>query len=147
MPSPELLLIKRMEDLQTALIGRCETGQFFVTETLPIAGELDSKPQEEGRLYVVRYLFKLNGEFLSAKHERIDCHSGRDYVRLVEETKSKFLDGLGPIEFCDIAVKPFSITIDEIQFGLVYSEGTESISLEPGPTITFMEPWDGEYDA
>jgi len=134
-----------MEDLQTALIGRCETGQFFVTETLPIACELDSKPQEKGRLYVVRYLFKLSGEFLSAEHARINCHSGRDYMHLVEEKRREFLDSLGPIEFCDIAVKPFSITIDEIQFGLVYSKGTESISLEPGPTITFMEPWDGEY--
>jgi hypothetical protein len=146
MPAPELLLIKRMEDLQTALIGRCETGQFFVTETLPIVGKSDSKLPERDRLYVVRYLFKLDGEFLNAEHAKINCCSGRDYLRPVEEKKSEFLDSLGPYEFCDIAVKPFSITIDEIQFGLVYSEGTESISLEPGPTITFMEPWDGEYN-
>jgi hypothetical protein len=136
MPAPELLLIKRMEDLQTALIGRCETGQFFVTETLPIVGKSD-------RLYVVRYLFKLDGEFLSAEHAKMN--SGPDYLRAVEEKKSEFLEGLRPYEFCDIAVKPFSITIDEIQFGLVYNERTESIGLEPGPTITFMEPWDGEY--
>jgi len=133
-----------MEDLQTALVGRCETGQFFVTETLPIAGESYSKLPKKDRLYVVRYLFKVNGEFFSAEHAKINC-SGRDYLRLVEEKKSEFLASLGPYEFSDIAVKPFSITIDEIQFGLVYSEGTESISLEPGPTITFMEPWDGEY--
>ena len=100
---------------------------------------------EKDRLYVVQYLFKLNGEFLSAEHAKINCRSGRDYLRLVEEKKSEFLAGLGGYEFCDIAVKPFSITIDGIQFGLVYSEGTESITLEPGPTITFMEPWDGEY--
>ena len=139
------MLIKRMEDLQTALIGRCETGQFFVTETFPIAGESDSKLPEKHRLYVVQYLFKLNGEFLGAEHAKINCDFGHDYSRLVEEKKSKFLEGLGPCEFCDIAVKPFSIMIDEIQFGLVYSEGTGSINLEPGPTITFMEPWDGEY--
>ena len=145
MPGPELLLIKRMEDLQTALIGRCEIGQFFITESFPIAGESDSKMPEKDRLYVVRYLFKLNGEFLSAEHAKINCCSGRDYLRLVEEKKIEFLNGLGPYEFCDIAVKPFSITIDEVQFGLVYSNGTGSISLEPGPTITFMEPWDGEY--
>ena len=30
MPAPELILIKRMEDLQTALMGRCEIGQVFV---------------------------------------------------------------------------------------------------------------------
>jgi formate hydrogenlyase regulatory protein HycA len=143
MPAPALLLIKRMEDLQTALIGRYETGQFFVTETLPILGRSDSKLPD--RLYVVRYLFKLDGEFLSAEHAKINFCSGRDYLRPVEEKKSELLDSLGPYEFCDIAVKPFSITIDEIQFGLVYNEGTESISLEPGPTITFMEPWDGEY--
>jgi len=134
-----------MEDLQTALIGRCEIGQFFITESFPIAGESDSKMPEKDRLYVVRYLFKLNGEFLSAEHAKINCCSGRDYLRLVEEKKIEFLNGLGPYEFCDIAVKPFSITIDEVQFGLVYSNGTGSISLEPGPTITFMEPWDGEY--
>ncbi len=134
-----------MEDLQTALIGLCEIGQFFITESFPIAGESDSKMPEKDRLYVVRYLFKLNGEFLSAEHAKINCCSGRDYLRLVEEKKIEFLNGLGPYEFCDIAVKPFSITIDEVQFGLVYSNGTGSISLEPGPTITFMEPWDGEY--
>ena len=145
MPVPKLLVIKRMEDLQTRLIGRCEEGQFFVAETLPIAGESDSKLPEKDRLYVVRYLFKLNGELLSAEHAKVDRCSGRDYLRLVEEKKSEFLDGLRPYEFCDIAVKPFSITIDEIQFGLVYSEETESVSLEPGPTITFTEPWDGEY--
>jgi hypothetical protein len=145
MPAPELLLIKRMEGLQTALIGRCETGQFFVTETLPIAGESDSKLPEKDRLYVVRYLFNLNGEFIGAEHAKINCCAGRDYLRLVEEKKGEFLDGLGPYEYCDIVVKPFSITIDEIQFGLVCSEGTGSINLEPGPTITFMEPWDGEY--
>jgi hypothetical protein len=143
MPAPELLMIKRMEDLQTALIGRCETGQFFVTETLPIVGKSDSKLPERDWVYVVRYLFKLDGEFLSAEHAKIN--SGPDYLRAAEEKKSEFLEGLRPYEFCDIAVKPFSITIDEIQFGLVYSEGTESIGLEPGPTITFMEPWDGEY--
>jgi len=63
----------------------------------------------------------------------------------VEQEKTEFLSGLVPYAFCDITVKPFSIMIDEIQFGLVYREGTESIGLEPGPTITFMEPWDGEY--
>ena len=145
MPAPEILLIKRMEDLQTGLIGRFETGQFFVTETLPIVGELDSKLPEKHQLYVVRYLFRLNGEFLSAEHAKINCCSGRDHLCLVVEKKSEFLDGLGPYEFCDIAVKPFSIMIDEIQFGLVYSEWTGSISLEPGPTMIFMEPWDGEY--
>jgi hypothetical protein len=134
-----------MEDLHTALIGRCGAGQFFVTETLPIAGKSDSKLAEKGLLYVVRYLFRLSGEFLSAEYAKIKCCSGCDYLRLVEEQKSKYLDSLGSFEFCDIAVEPFSITIDEMQFGLVYSEGTGSISLEPGPTITFMEPWDGEY--
>lgn len=93
----------------------------------------------------MRYLFKLNGDFLGAEHAKINCRSGNDYLRLVEQEKIKFLDSLGPYEFCDIAVKPFSITIDEIQFGLIYSDETGSINLEPGPTITFMEPWDGEY--
>jgi len=133
-----------MEDLKTALVGRCETGQFFVTETLPIAGESYSKLPKKDRLYVVRYLFKATGEFFSVEHAKIDCSRG-GYLPLVEEKKSEFLTNLGLYEFCDIVVKPFSITIDEIQFGLVYSEQTESINLEPGPTITFMEPWDGEY--
>jgi formate hydrogenlyase regulatory protein HycA len=145
MPAPELLLIKRMEDLQTALIGRCEIGQFFVAETVPVAGKSDPKLPEKDRLYVVRYLFKLDGEFIGAEHAKINCCSERDYLRLTEDKKGQFLDGLGPYEFCDIAVKPFSITIDEIQFGLIYNSKTGSISLEPGSTITFMEPWDGEY--
>jgi hypothetical protein len=145
MPAPDLLLIKRVEDLQTALVGRCEAGQFFVTETLPIVSESASKLPKTNQLYIVRYLFKTNGDLLSAKHAKINCSSGRDYYRLVEEKKTELLNGLGPFEFCDISVKPFSIMIDKIQFGLVYSEGTKSIGLEPGPTITFMEPWDGEY--
>jgi hypothetical protein len=145
MPAPKLLVIKRMEDLQTRLIGRCEEGQFFIAESLPISVESDSGKAENDKVYVLRYLFKMDGEFINTEHAKIECSSGREYLHPAEDKKREFLQKLGPYKFCDIAVKPFEITIDGIKFGLVYCEETQSINLEPGPIITFMEPWDGEY--
>jgi hypothetical protein len=145
MPAPELLLIKRMEDLHTGLIGRCEAGQFFITDSLPVAVDSDFKLTEKDRPYVVRYLFKLDGEFSNAEHAKIECLSQRECLHLADEKKRKFLGDLGPYSFCDIVVKPFEMTLNGIKFGLVYCEETDSINLEPGPVITFMEPWDGEY--
>jgi formate hydrogenlyase regulatory protein HycA len=52
---------------------------------------------------------------------------------------------LGRVEFKDICVKPFKTVIENIEFGLVVNEENESIDLEPSSTISFQEPWDGEY--
>jgi formate hydrogenlyase regulatory protein HycA len=53
--------------------------------------------------------------------------------------------GLGFIQYRDIAIKLFQTTIDGIVFGLIPDQKTESIILEPSSTISFQEPWDGEY--
>jgi len=147
MPAPELLLIKRMEDLQTELIGRCESGQFLIVDSFPVAADPDSAFPGSGRsyIYVMRYLFTPDGVFFQAEHMKIEYLPDRECSHLVEEKKREFLNDLGLHTFCDITVKLFAITVDGVKFGLLYSEETESINLEPGPIITFMEPWDGEY--
>ena len=53
---------------------------------------------------------------------------------------------LGEVEFTDIEVKTFQTTIDGIVFGLITNEEYETVDLEPSSTISFHEPWDGEYD-
>jgi formate hydrogenlyase regulatory protein HycA len=52
---------------------------------------------------------------------------------------------LGRFEFSDIEVKPFQTVIDGVVFGLVPDEEHETVELEPSSTISFQEPWDGEY--
>jgi hypothetical protein len=72
-----------------------------------------------------------------------------------EERKKRYfsyLNKLGQVEYCRIEVKPFSITKDGVNFGLILrepedEEGVWAVILLPGNYMAFFEPWDsGEYD-
>lgn len=140
MSKPLLLPIKRMEDLHTKLIGRCGDNQFLITETPLI--ELNGERIQ--RIYVICYTFDQHGEFIAVDYVSIEANAS-DLIPSIESANERLLKALGPFEFRDILVKLFELEIDGIVFGLVYSSETDSVNLEPGPVITFMEPWDGEY--
>ncbi len=92
--------------------------------------------------YVVRYLFDKFGVFKQVTQSTIDKDSHHDEIEIA---KTSLLTDLGPYELCDIRIQPFEVTIDGITFGFSYSEETKSVDVTPGPLITFMAPWDGEY--
>ena len=133
MSRPNILPIRRMDDLHTNLIGRFKGGQFMI---------IDYYGCDESLLYVVRYLFRTSGEFNHVKHVKLSNDASEDEIQAV---KDSFLSELEPHQQCDIRVHPFEVDIDGKIFGLVYSEETQSVDLEPGPLITFAPPWDGEY--
>jgi len=52
---------------------------------------------------------------------------------------------LGKTTFCDIELETFEVNINGIKCGLIPNEEFVSIDLYPSNTISFQEPWDGEY--
>lgn len=134
MSRPDILPIKHMDDLHTNLIGCSSEGQFMI---------IDYPAGRHGTVvYVVRYLFHKSGELNTVKHS---THGKDASLDEIQNQKNAFLCELEPYQLCDIRVRPFEVRIDGMIFGLVYSEETQSVNLEPGPLITFMAPWDGEY--
>ena len=93
----------------------------------------------------MKYLFDAEGNFLKQEHWFGGTTSSFDRDRM-ESEKQKMLSGLGEYELCEIEVKPFQIEINGHTFGLIPNHECNSIDLMPGNTISFREPWDGEYD-
>jgi len=131
MPRPDLLPIKRMDDLHTDLIGCSSEGQFMIIDY-----------SDGPDVYVVRYLFHMSGELNNVRHSTLGKDASQNEI---QNRKNVFLRELEPYQLCDIRVQLFEARIGGIAFGLVYFEETQSVNLEPGPLITFMAPWDGEY--
>jgi len=134
MSQPDVLPIKRMDDLHTNLIGCSSAGQFMIIEC--------SDGRAPNKIFVVRYLFNTSGEFKHVKLSRLGRNASLDEIT---REKTAYLDELEPYRLCEFRVQPFEVSLDGIAFGLLYSEETQSVSLEPGSLITFMAPWDGEY--
>ncbi len=118
MPRPDLLPIRYMDDLHTNLIGCSKQEQFMIVDYygcgLP-------------NLYVVKYVFNMSGEFKNAKYAKLaEDASGQE----MQNEKNRFLSELEPYELCDIRVRLFEVTIDDLAFGLLYSEKIQSVNLE-----------------
>ena len=144
---PKLLPIMREEDYHTHFIGRTQNGnQFFGYETFVFPEGIPHEDWEKYRKeYVVLYIFDRKGNHLKTNH----WYAGTTAEILPDTTRNKLeemVNELGPVEFRDIAVKPFKTVIDGVVFGLIPDDETESIELQPSSTIAFFEPWDGEYD-
>ncbi len=149
MPIPEKIPIQRMEDYHTHYLGKTEDGrQFFGYETFVFAdGVIPKDWQKHRKEYVVLYIFDKNGNHLKTNHCYCGTTSEIDHSTKPQKLE-EMVNELGKIEFIDIEVKPFQTIIDGIVFGLVpnIDEDHESVDLEPSSTISFHEPWDGEYD-
>ena len=147
MPIPEKIPIQRMEDYHTHYLGKTEDGrQFFGYQTFVFQNGIPASDWEKHRReYVVLYLFDKDGNYFETKHWYAGTTSETKDSK-TEEKLQQMVSELGPVEFQDIEVKPFQTKIDGFIFGLVPNEEYESVDLEPSSTISFQEPWDGEYD-
>lgn len=144
---PKRIPIMRMEDYHTHYLGKYENDNlFFGYETFvynETEREISEEHQNEDRIdFAVLYLFNKKGVFQEAKY----------YVANTEIEKQKtnqklqyLISSLGKIEFCDIKVNPFKTKIEGVKFGLIPDKDSETIDLQPSSTISFQEPWDGEY--
>ncbi len=125
---PPQIPIRLMEDLHTADIGRCDDGmQFFLNEFRD--GSTD---------VLVLYRFDADGNYHHHQIRRTDA-TGAAAVRreLLAELQN-------PCN-CDIRVKPFTLSVDGVEYGLIVDAEDECVHLQPHSQITFMDPWDGEY--
>ena len=143
---PELIPINREEDYHTHYLGETEHGNlFFGYETFIFPnGRTGPNWQEERLEYALVYLFTKEGSHVETRHrflgktsEISEAASGEQLLELLSDS--------GKLEFRDIKVKPFVSVIDGIEFGLIPDEESQMINLQPSSTISFSEPWDGEY--
>lgn len=162
-PLPEVIPIKYKPDYRTDRIGRYAGGQFFadVTGASPTAGEPDFK-----RTYALLHLFDDEGRHLGSQ---IHC-AGKlplayyklpldftlprpDLLGQAEEVLTRWLEDLGPVTYCDIAIRPFKVDFEGDTIGLLdettddpyHTHGCPWAELYP-QRLGFHEPWDGEYD-
>jgi len=138
-----------MEDEHTNFIGRVTDGrQFWGYQTFVFKrpySEINKEEWQQNRLeYLVLHTFDKTGNYLSSKHWFAGTTDQADQEKMYSKLE-EWVEELGDIEFADIEVKLFQVTIDGITFGLVPDKETESIELQPSSTISFQEPWDGEY--
>lgn len=117
-----------MEDLHTALVGRCPDGtQFFLNDFSD--GAID---------VLVLYRFDADGNYLGHELQRT---RGKQ----AEAAKAELLATLDTPTCCDIAVRPFFVSVDGMKYGLVVDADSECVHLQPHSQISFLAPWDGEY--
>ena len=149
MKVPQKLPIMRMEDYHTHYLGQTKDGRlFWGYETFVFI-----KPQAEGhgedseqyrKEYALLHTFDKDGNYLRTSHTSIGA-IGITGGEQLNNYLEKMVNALGGIEFQDIEVKLFETIIDDITFGLIVDQKSKMITLQPSSTISFQEPWDGEY--
>jgi hypothetical protein len=142
---PDLIAIGH-DNHHACHIGYTEDGrQFFLTR--PFVAASDEDP---GREFIALYLFDDEGELLEY---RIDDLGPR--IALDEEASRRLydrrLEELGPVEFDDIEVRPFTLERYGTTFGLVPAPPEDEeedwwVEAQPGNYMAFYPPWTGEYD-
>jgi len=143
---PERIPIQREEDYHTHFLGKTKDGrQFFGYETFVFPKGMTTSDWEKHRKeYVVLYIFDKDGNHLVTNHWYGGTTSEIDQS-VMREKLEQMINELGETKFSDIEVKPFQTIIDGFIFGLVPNEENETVNLQPSSTISFQEPWDGEY--
>jgi formate hydrogenlyase regulatory protein HycA len=161
MAVPEIVPIIHEPGYRTATIGRYAQGQFLasVTYAFPSGFSRGEGWEDQKRLYVVLHRFDPRGRHL---HSDIWCSGtwaeqqrhphGNDSVRVRAKARlAELLDGLPGLEYGDIAIRPFQLSVDGVLFGLVTErhaeDGGEDDWAELYPDrLGFSAPWDGTYD-
>jgi hypothetical protein len=146
MPIPDKIPIQRVRDDHTHFVGMTSDGrQFFGYETYVFPNGVPSLDwKKHRREYVVLYLFDKKGNHLETLHWFAGMASETSETLLRNKLR-QFVSELGKTEFKDISIKPFQTKIDGFVFGLVINPEEESVELEPSTTISFQEPWEGEF--
>ncbi|MDO6518526.1 hypothetical protein [Zobellia uliginosa] len=144
---PRRIPIMRMEEYHTHYLGKAADGKlFFGSVTFaykkPIR-ELAPEEREKNRIELaILYLFDKNGKFSDYKYWSTEKETERQSVW---EKMSELVSELGQVTYGNIEVETFEIDINGIKCGLIPNEESVSIDLYPSNTISFQEPWDGEY--
>lgn len=144
---PKRIPIMWMEEYHTHYLGKTLDGKLFfgcVTFAYkkPIS-ELAPEERDENRIELaILYLFDKNGKFSDYKYWSTEKETERQSVW---EKMGEFVAELGQVTYGNIEVDAFEIDIDGIKCGLIPNEESVSIDLYPSNTISFQEPWDGEY--
>ena len=137
----------RMEDYYTHYLGKASNGKlFFGSDTFAykkphwtVSKELQSQNRIE---FAILYIFDKKGKYLEHKFWSTEIDTERH--KTGEKLEEMILE-LGKTTFCDIEIETFEISINGIKCGLIPNEELVSIDLYPSNTISFQEPWDGEY--
>lgn len=144
---PGKIPIRRMEDYHTHYLGRTAGGTLFwgyqtFAWLKPISEIRGEDIWQYRRNYTVLHTFTRRGKYLATRSISTNPNEKKgDPDRKIEE----WLSELGNFEYCDIKIRLFQTTIDDIVFGLIPGEEYNSIDLQPSTTISFQKPWDGEY--
>ncbi|MBK8392237.1 MAG: hypothetical protein IPL23_24560 [Saprospiraceae bacterium] len=101
---------------------------------------MDNKPIRTD--YAVLYTFDSNGKLIKYEYWKDENSNGElnPWYKLDEMVKK-----LGKVKYMDISVELFEVEIDNHKFGLVADLESRCVNAQPSSTISFYEPWDGEY--
>ncbi len=138
-----------MEDYHTHLLGKASDRRLFwgyqTFAFLKPFSEIENGEdwKKYRKDYALLHTFDTDGNYLTTKYWS-GLATERDDSQL-ESKLQEMVSELGNISFQDIEIKIFQTQLDNITFGLVIDEESEMINLQPSATISFQEPWDGEY--
>jgi len=141
MALPARIPIVHEPDHRTDTIGRYRDGQFYAN--IHGVGSIS-------KWYVYLHLFDHDGHHVSSDITMIgearylrDGLTERAYAK-----RAELLDSLPEREFGDIAIRPFEVYFEGVQFALVdESEPDRGDWAELYPDrLGFNPPWDGLYD-
>lgn len=148
MAIPDKIPVARIEEYHTHYVGTMANAiQFWGYDTFLFENMLDIvNPdwQSKRKEYIVLHTFDSEGNHLGTRHffNGTTNSLSADPQQILESWLSEFEE----VEFGDIEIKPFQTEIDGTVFGLIPDDEIEALNLEPSNTISFMAPWDGEYD-
>ncbi|WP_203692582.1 hypothetical protein [Catellatospora coxensis] len=152
---PEVIPIKYEPGYRTDRIGRYAGGQFFadVTGAYREGAVLGDDWRQEQRIYAVLHRFDDTGQHLGSDVLFAGVRADGDAVERADQTVTGWLSDIGPVTFCDIAIRPFRVDVDEVVFGLIDETSDDPEQSRSGPwaelypqRLGFHEPWNGEYD-
>ena len=143
---PELIAIDH-DDYHAQHIGSTADGnQFFLTTPFEPATN-----DNDGCEYVALFIFDPNGNNIGSEIEVLGPRSDLIKENAEKAYQAKLLS-LGQVTFKRIEVKPFGVSHNGVEFGLIAREPEDeedlwAVELQPGNYMAFFEPWDsGDYD-
>jgi hypothetical protein len=151
MTIPNKLPISRIEGYHTHYLGKDTDGKLFwgyltFAFTKPYSeieqGDDWKKYRKE---YALLHRFDNDGNYLETKHW--SGFTTEVAGQVLDDKLQEMVYELREIEFQDIEIGLFQTQIDDMVFGLILDEENSTICLQPSSTISFQEPWDGEYYA
>ena len=149
MTIPDKLPIMRIEDYHTHYLGKCADGRLFwgydtFVFTKPFSDIKTDDWEKYRKEYTLLHTFDNNGNYLTTKYLFAGFTSDTK-GRPLDEELDAMVQELGDVNYQGIEIKLFQTVIDNITFGLIVDEESEMINLQPSSTISFHEPWNGDY--